>query len=71
MADGGICASTHRVELDHVLPVGKGGKPTVANLRVLCSFHNDLAARAAYGDAWMDQFTRRSDRRPPVSASSA
>jgi 5-methylcytosine-specific restriction endonuclease McrA len=71
MADGGICGSTHRVELDHILPVGKGGKPTVANLRVLCDFHNDLAAREAYGDAWMDRFTRRAGVRPPVTTSSA
>lgn len=59
-ADGGICGSTHRLELDHVLPVARGGRPTVANLRVLCDFHNDLAARAAYGDTWMDRFTGRS-----------
>jgi hypothetical protein len=71
MADGGICGSTHRIELDHFLPVGKGGKPTVANLRVLCEFHNDLAAREAYGDAWMGRFTRKADRRPRVTASSA
>src|SRR5512133_3999845 len=29
LADGGICGSTHRVELDHVVPVGRGGKATV------------------------------------------
>jgi hypothetical protein len=61
-ADGGICGSTHRVELDHVLPVARGGRSTVANLRILCGFHNDLAAREAYGDCWMDQFTRRTKR---------
>jgi hypothetical protein len=61
-ADGGICGSTHRVQLDHVVPVARGGKSTVANLRILCGFHNDLAAREAYGDYWMDQFTRRTTR---------
>jgi len=54
---GGICGSTHLVELDHIVPIGRGGKPTVVGLRVLCRFHNDLAAREVYGDAWMDRFT--------------
>jgi 5-methylcytosine-specific restriction endonuclease McrA len=58
-SDGAICGSTHRVQLDHVIAVGRGGRSTVANLRVLCAFHNDLAARQTYGDPWMDQFTRR------------
>ena len=53
---GGICGSTHRVELDHVVPVGRGGRPTVANLRVLCDTHNALAARQVYGDAFMARF---------------
>ena len=64
---GGICGSTHRVELDHVVPVGRGGKATVANLRVLCGTHNALAARQAYGDAFMGRFRRipgASDRQP-------
>jgi hypothetical protein len=68
-ADGGICGSTYRCELDHVVPFARGGKPTVDGLRVLCRVHNDLAARNTYGDAWMDRFTggsrtgtRRNDR---------
>jgi hypothetical protein len=60
-AGGGICGSTHRVELDHIVPVGRGGRPTVANLRVLCRVHNDLAARQVYGTAWMGRFTRAAD----------
>ena len=56
-SDGGICGSTHRLELDHIVPVARGGRSTVANLRVTCAFHNDLAARAVYGDSWMDRFT--------------
>ena len=28
LADGEICGSTHRVELDHIVPVGRGGKAT-------------------------------------------
>jgi 5-methylcytosine-specific restriction endonuclease McrA len=63
-ADGGICGSTHRVQLDHVDPVGRGGRSTVENLRILCAVHNDLAAREAYGSDWMNEFTRRRSGRP-------
>lgn len=59
MAGGGICGSTHRVEFDHIVPVGRGGKATASGGRVLCAFHNQLAAREVYGDEWMDRFTRR------------
>ena len=57
-AGGGVCGSRHRVELDHIIPVGRGGRSTVSNLRVACAFHNDLAARQVYGNEWMDRFTR-------------
>jgi hypothetical protein len=57
MAGGGICGSSHQCELDHVVPYARGGKATVDGLRVLCRTHNDLAARQAYGDEWMDAFT--------------
>jgi len=57
---GGICGSKHRLELDHIDPKARGGPATMENLRVLCDFHNDLAARQAFGDAWMDRFTRGS-----------
>ena len=57
LESGGICGSTHRVELDHVVARGRGGPSTPENLRLLCRVHNDLAARLVYGDAWMDTFT--------------
>jgi hypothetical protein len=59
LASGGVCGSTTRLELDHVVPVARGGASTVSNLRVLCATHNDLAARQAFGEAWMDRFTSR------------
>ncbi|BDG10507.1 HNH endonuclease [Anaeromyxobacter paludicola] len=59
LASGGVCGSTRRLELDHVIPRALGGRTTAVNLRVLCRAHNDLAARGAYGDEWMDRFTRR------------
>jgi len=61
---GGVCGSTHQVELDHVVPRGRGGPTTIENTRCLCRIHNRLAARQVYGDALMDRFTvRRAKRR--------
>jgi len=42
-------------------------------MRLLCRFHNDLAARVAYGDALMDRYTgtkigRVVDREPAGDA---
>jgi hypothetical protein len=54
---GGICGSTLRLEFDHVVPRARGGASDVDGLRLLCRFHNDLAAREVYGDEWMDRFT--------------
>jgi hypothetical protein len=68
LADGGICGSTHRVELDHIVPVGRGGSSTASQMRTLCRFHNDLAARAVYGDELMDHFTRGAGRPPTQHA---
>ncbi len=55
---GGICGSTHQVELDHIEPVARGGPSTIDNCRLLCRPHQDLAARKVFGDEWMDRFTR-------------
>ena len=69
LASGGICGSRLRVEIDHVIPRALGGASTVENLRVLCRVHNDLAARLALGDAYMDGFTFR--RATPAGATPA
>jgi 5-methylcytosine-specific restriction endonuclease McrA len=72
-ARGGICGSTLRAELDHVTPLALGGASTLENLRVLCSFHNRLAARASLGDAVVDAYARRtrSSRQPNLFAPGA
>ena len=77
LASGGICGSTLRLEIDHVIPRGRGGPSTVENCRLACRTHNLEAARQVYGDAHMDLFTVRvptadepiaayAARRPPV-----
>src|SRR5574341_2402481 len=68
-SDGGVCGSTCRVQYDHIVPVARGGKSTVGNIRLACALHNDLAARQSFGDAWMDRYTRGAA--PPPSGHTA
>ncbi len=58
LASGEICGSTRSLEIDHITPRAQGGPSTIENCRVACRAHNDRAARRAFGDAWMDGFTR-------------
>ena len=58
LESGGTCQSPLRVEYDHIIPCALGGPSTAENIRLLCRFHNDLAARRAFGDEWMNRFTR-------------
>ena len=66
LESGGVCGSTLRVECDHRVALASGGASTVDNLRLLCRFHNDLAARRAFGDEWMNQFTRGAAQGAPA-----
>lgn len=50
---GHRCTETHLLELDHVLPVARGGRGTVDNLRVRCRAHNQLEAERVFGVAFM------------------
>jgi len=59
LESGGICGSTLRLEIDHVVPRARGGPTTVENCSLACRFHNGLAARQVFGDDWMDRFTAR------------
>jgi hypothetical protein len=54
---GGVCGSEVWLQIDHVVPRGRGGPSTVENCRVLCRAHNLEAARQVYGDEHMDLFT--------------
>jgi hypothetical protein len=53
---GGRCGSTHRLELDHVIPWAEWGPSTVENLRVTCHRHNTLAARREFGERQMSRY---------------
>ncbi len=56
---GGCCGSTHRLELDHVVPWAKWGDSTEANLRLACHAHNRLAARKAFGERVVGRYGGR------------
>jgi hypothetical protein len=45
---GGACGSTHRLELDHIIPWADWGGDMEANLRVVCAAHNQIAARQVF-----------------------
>ena len=67
--DGGdTCGSTHRLELDHIVPWVEWGGETEANLRLACAAHNRLAARQAFGERVMGRYL---GAREPVAAYSA
>ena len=57
LASGGVCGSRRRLQPDHIQPLAIGGTSDLVNIRILCAFHNLLAAREVFGDEWMDQFT--------------
>jgi hypothetical protein len=59
--DGRICGSRSKLEFDHIIPIAKGGKTRVDNLRLLCRAHNQHAADQAFGQAFMDR--KRARRR--------
>jgi 5-methylcytosine-specific restriction endonuclease McrA len=51
--DGRRCNSAWQVEFDHRIEVGRGGEPTVDNVRLLCRPHNQYAAEQTYGAEFM------------------
>jgi 5-methylcytosine-specific restriction endonuclease McrA len=71
VVSGGICGSTLRLEIDHVVPRGRGGPSTVENCRLACASHNQLAARQVYGDDWMNKFTTGELKNVPVAREAA
>ncbi len=56
--DGHRCGATRKLTLHHDHAYARGGPPTLENLRLVCSGHNDLLARADFGDRHMNRFTR-------------
>jgi 5-methylcytosine-specific restriction endonuclease McrA len=49
------CGSRVRLEFDHIQPVARGGKTTVANLRLRCRAHNQYEAEQVLGAGFMQE----------------
>ena len=56
---GRRCTETRNLEIDHIVPFGKGGCNDPGNLRLLCRAHNRFAAENEYGRTHMEKFHRR------------
>ena len=59
---GHRCDSREQLELDHIVPVARGGTSTTDNLRLLCRAHNQHVAERALGRDTM-QRARETARR--------
>jgi 5-methylcytosine-specific restriction endonuclease McrA len=61
-ASGHRCEERGYMEFDHVIPVARGGRSTVANLRLRCHAHNQHAADRVFGKGFMDEKRERAKR---------
>jgi 5-methylcytosine-specific restriction endonuclease McrA len=50
---GRRCSARSFLELDHIEPVARGGRATIANLRLRCHAHNRYEAERAFGTEFM------------------
>ena len=48
------CDALHHLEFDHLIPRAFGGQNTLANLRLLCRAHNNLAAKDLMGKKFIE-----------------
>ena len=48
------CDALHHLEFDHLIPRAFGGQNTLANLRLLCRAHNNLAAKDLMGKEFIE-----------------
>jgi 5-methylcytosine-specific restriction endonuclease McrA len=51
---GRRCSARSFLELDHIVPVARGGRATIANLRLRCHAHNRHEAERAFGTQFMN-----------------
>ena len=51
--DGTRCPARMDLELDHIVPVARGGGSEASNVRLRCRPHNQYEAERAYGKAFM------------------
>jgi 5-methylcytosine-specific restriction protein A len=51
---GHRCESRMGLELDHIVPIARGGTATLDNIRLLCRAHNQHEAECTYGTVFMN-----------------
>ncbi len=69
MGPNGVrCSSRHDLEIEHILPLGKGGSNEPDNLRVLCAKHNRLMAERHFGKEFVNGFVMISRAKKAASA---
>ena len=56
---GERCGATHGLQIDHIVPYGRGGRNTADNLRLLCAKHNRMEAVRIYGSSAIRRFQRK------------
>ena len=59
LANGETCGSTWQLEIDHIVPVAKGGATTAENCRLICRAHNQMHARNEFGAKFMARFSQK------------
>jgi hypothetical protein len=64
---GHRCEERGYMEFDHVIPVARGGRSTVENVRLRCHAHNQHAADGVFGKGFMDE-KREEARRQAAEA---
>ena len=60
--DNERCCARSPLEFHHIVPFGRGGSPTAANIALLCRGHNTLCAERDYGRAFMQAAIAASSR---------
>ena len=56
---GRRCGATVEVQIDHRVPVARGGRNDIENLRLLCREHNIMAAQLILGEGLMARYCGR------------
>ena len=70
--NGNRCLARRRLEFDHIQPIARGGRSTVANVRLLCRAHNQLMAELALGrDFIKHKLEHARERRAAAAAAKA
>jgi len=71
-AGGHRCSARELVEYDHVDPVARGGRATVAGIRLHCRAHNQHEAERVFGAGFVDDKREAAQRkRKPTQTTSA